>query len=32
MVRDSKRDFKVVGGKLVERTGDESDDEEDGVG
>ena len=30
--RDSKRDFKVVGGKLVERTGDDPDDGEDGVG
>jgi hypothetical protein len=30
--RDSKRDFKVVGGKLVERTGDDPDNEEDGVG
>ena len=26
--RDSKRDFKVVGGKLVERTDDDPDDEE----
>jgi hypothetical protein len=30
--RDSKRDYKVVGGKLIERTEDDPDDEEDGVG
>jgi hypothetical protein len=30
--RDSKRDFKVVGGKYVERTGDDPDEEEDGIG
>jgi hypothetical protein len=31
-VHDSRRDFKVVGGKMVERTDDDPDDEEDGVG
>ena len=30
--RDSRRDFKVVAGKFVERTEDDPDDEEDGVG
>jgi hypothetical protein len=30
--RDSKRDFKVVGGKLAERTEDDPDEEEDGIG
>jgi hypothetical protein len=30
--RDSKRDYKVVGGKFVERTGDDPDEEEDGIG
>ena len=28
--RDSKRDYKVVGGKAVEKTGDDPDEEEDG--
>lgn len=30
--RDSKRDFKVVGGKLVERLDDDPDEEEEGIG
>ena len=30
--RDSKRDFKVVGGKVVERLDGDPDEEEDGIG
>jgi hypothetical protein len=30
--RDSKRDFGVVGGKLVERFDGDPDEEEDGIG
>jgi len=30
--RDSKRDFKVVGGKVVERLDSDPDAEEDGIG
>jgi hypothetical protein len=30
--RDSKRDFKVVGGKLVERAEGDPDEDEDGIG